>query len=90
MGYIYCEEFDSVRGMEGLGAACGHCPHGGAEHLVALGALRLCLEDGCACGRKSLVQLVWGFLPWVPTAGAFVYLAWHLRIWSELGFRVVG
>lgn len=69
---------------------CAGCRHPDAEHLFDLGSFKLCLEIGCSCGRRALAGLGWALLPWLPTAAAAIYLAYHLHRWKAVGFLVVG
>jgi hypothetical protein len=68
--------------------ACARCDHWTADHLVSWGPLQLCLEDGCACGRRALGRSALAMAPWLPVLAAGVYLAYHLVLWASRGFLV--
>jgi hypothetical protein len=68
--------------------ACGPCRHLTADHLLAWGPFRLCMADGCACGRRALARLALSTAPWLPVLAAGVYLAYHLALWASRGFLV--
>lgn len=75
--------------MAAHGVACGTCRHYSGEHLIYLGPLKLCLESGCVCGRRSLAALGRTLRPWWLTIIALGYLAYHLERWRAVGYRIV-
>jgi hypothetical protein len=71
-------------------AACAGCRHLTADHLIIWGPLRLCLSDGCTCGRRALARFALSAAPWWSVLAAGALLTYHLAKWASLGFRVVG
>lgn len=69
---------------------CEGCTHWTADHLLSCGAMKLCLADDCACGRRALARFALSTAPWWPVLAADALLAYHLTTWAMAGFRVVG
>lgn len=69
-----------------LGDPCPDCRHYGVEHLLYLGALKLCMTAGCACGRRLLIRLARAVAPWCPVLAVWAYLAWHFVLGPSRAF----
>lgn len=85
-----CRTAAETIGRSIAGASCQDCRHLPSEHLFLLGPVRLCMDAGCACGRRALMALARRLVPFLPAAVAFGYLAYHLDRWAAMGFLVSG